>query len=324
MLKNEQMGISLQGNRLGKFKKIIKPIVMIVFMLSFTYILLYPIFYMLSNALKTSADYINPTVQWVPQNFTFENFKTAFIAMNYWNSLKNTIVMEIVSAFLSVFFCSVYAYGLSRFKFRFRNVLIFVLILIIMVPDVMVIIPRVENFRRLDFLGILGFINRWTGKDLRPNILNTLLPFYLPSIFGVGLKSGIYIYIYMQFFKGLPGELEEAAWIDGAGPLRTFLQIIVPSSTTVFMTVLVFSLVWHWNDYYLAMLYTSDTLPMAVVLMDIRQHIFISFGEANGASPLIFGAPPAACLLYIAPIILIYMFLQKFFVESIDRVGIVG
>ena len=314
----------LKDKNVTRLKSAAFSVVMIIFIVAFSYILLYPIFYMLSNALKTSLDYIDPTVQWVPKAFTMTNFKNAFEAMKYVKSLSNTVIYEVFSALISVFFCAIYAYGLSRFNFRFKKLLIVLLILIIMVPDVMLLIPRVENFRRLDFLGILGLINKLTGIDLRPNILGTVLPFYLPSMFGVGLKGGIFIYIYMQFFKGLPGELEEAAWIDGAGPLRTYFKIIIPSSTTVFITVLVFSLVWHWNDFYLALLYTDDNNTLAVILNDIKQHVFLTFGEANGASPLIFGVPPAACLLYIAPIILIYMFLQKYFVESIDRVGIVG
>ncbi len=314
----------LKDKNKSRFKSVAFSVVMIIFVVAFSYILLYPVFYMLSNALKTSLDYIDPTVQWVPKGFTLENFKNALKAMNYGKAFFNTVIYEVVSALLSVFFCAIYAYGLSRFKFKFKSLLIVVLILIIMVPDVMLLIPRVENFRRLDFLGILGLINKLTGVDLRPNILGTVLPFYLPSVFGVGLKGGIFIYIYMQFFKSLPGELEEAAWIDGAGPLRTYFRIIIPSSTTVFITVLVFALVWHWNDFYLALLYTDDNNTLAVILNDIKQHVFLTFGEANGASPLIFGVPPAACLLYIAPIIIIYMFLQKYFVESIDRVGIVG
>ena len=308
----------------GKLKQVITPILMIVFMAAFTYILLYPVLYMLSNALRTTVDYIDPTVQWVPKNFTLQNFKDAFKAMDYGKALWNTATLEIVSALLSVFFCAIYAYGMSRFNFRYKNLLTLMLIIIIMIPDVMLVIPRVENFKHLDFLGILGLFSRLTGVELRPSIIGTPLTFYLPSIFGVGLKGGMFIFIYMQFFKGLPAELEEAAWIDGAGPLRTYFKIIIPSSTTVIMTVLVFSLVWHWNDYFLALMYTTDNLPLAVVMRDIRQYIFLTFGEANGASALIFGVPPAACLLFIAPIVLVYMFLQKYFVESIDRVGIVG
>ncbi len=309
---------------LNNLKRFISPIFMIVFMAAFTYILFYPVLYMLSNALRTTVDYIDPTVQWVPKNFTLQNFKDAIVAMNFGESFLNTVTLEMVSALLSVFFCAIYAYGLSRFNFRFKKLLIFVLILIIMLPDVMLVIPRVENFQHLDFLGVLGLFDKLTGIDLRPNIMGTPLTFYLPSIFGVGLKGGMFIFIYMQFFKGLPAELEEAAWIDGAGPLRTYFQIIIPSSTTPIVTVLVFSLVWHWNDYFLALMYTTENLPLAVVMRDIQQYIFLSFGEANGASALIFGVPPAACLLFIAPIVGIYMFLQKYFVESIDRVGIVG
>lgn len=314
----------LKKRNMNRFKSISSSIMIIIFMVAFTYILLYPVFFMLSNALKISLDYIDPTVQWVPKSPTVKNFFDAFKAMDYGASLMNSVVFEVVSALFSVFFCAIYAYGLSRFNFRFKKLLLVMLIIIIMVPDVMLLIPRIENFRRLDFFGILGFINKHTGVDLRPNILGTALPFYLPSIFGVGLKGGMFIYMYMQFFKGLPGELEEAAWIDGAGPLRTYFSIIIPSSTTIFVTVLVFSLVWHWNDFYLALLYTNDNNTLAVVLNDIKQHVYLKLGVATGASPLIFGVPPAACLLHIAPIIAIYMFLQKYFVESIDRVGIVG
>ena len=307
-----------------KLKKYVFPILMIVFMAAFSYILLYPILYMLSNAVRTSADYIDPTVQWLPKNFDYQNFLDAFKAMNYLEALKNTFSLEIVSALLSVFFCAIYAYGLSRFKFRFSGLLTVLLVLTIMLPDVMLVMPRIANFQHLDLFGILGLFNKLTGIDLRPDIMDTPLTFYLPSIFGIGLKGGMFIFIYMQFFKGLPAELEEAAYIDGAGPLRTYFQIIIPSSTTVILTVTVFSLVWHWNDYFLALMYTSDKLPLSVILHDIQQYVFLTFGEASGASALIFGVPPAACLLYIAPIVLIYMFLQRYFVESIDRVGIVG
>ena len=108
-----------------------------------------------------------------------------------------------------------------------------------------------------------------TGKELRPNILDTSWCFYLPSLFSVGLRSGILIYIYHQFFLGLPKELEEAAWIDGSAPPRTFLCIALPSSTVAVITVFVLSLVWHWNDYYLAVMYTSENFPLAVSLASL-------------------------------------------------------
>lgn len=296
----------------------------LVFLLAFAYILLYPVFYMLSNALRTTADYIDPSVVWLPKTVTFQNIKDAFKALDYGTSLKNTVVYEMVSALIEVFVCSVYAYGLSRFKFRFQKALVFVLMLTILLPDVMLMLPRMVNFKQLDFFGILGGIGNLIGHEIRPNILGTPLTFYLPSLFGVGLKSGIFIFIYMQFFSGLPKELEEAAYIDGAGPLRTFLTIIIPSAGVAFLTVFIFSVIWHWNDYYLAMMYNMDNKTLAVMVHSIKDQVFLTFGEASGASPLIFGIPPAACLLFILPPIVLYMILQRRFMQSVESVGIVG
>ena len=200
----------------------------------------------------------------------------------------------------------------------------FFLIISILIPDVMLILPRVLNFKNLDFLGIFKLFYNITGIDLRLDIYDTPFTFYLPSLLGVGLKGGLFIFIYMQFFAGLPAELEEAAWIDGAGPIRTFLSIVLPSSGVVILTVSIFSMIWHWNDYYLALMYTLDNRTLAVMVQDIKQQVFLTFGEANGVSPLLFGVPMAACLIFMAPPLGIYLFVQKYFIKSIDRVGIVG
>lgn len=314
----------LKREQMAKTTRWVTAAIRLIFLVAFSYILLYPVFYMISNALKTTADYIDPTVVWLPKNLTWDNFKAAFQAMHYPTALVNTISLEMVSAVIEVFTCAIFAYGLARFDFKWKKVFMFFLILTILVPDVMVVIPRIMNFSRLDIFGILGLIQRGSGVDLRPNIVDTPLTFYLPSVFGVGLKGGLFIFIYMQFFKGLPKELEEAAWIDGAGPLRTYFKIILPSSGVVILTVFIFSVVWHWNDYFLALMYTSDNRPLAVITREIQQYIFLEFGETNGINALVFGVPPAACLLFVTPPIILYLFLQKKFIQSIDRVGIVG
>lgn len=314
----------ISAKNLNRIRRACISAVRFIFLAAFAYILLYPVFYMLSNALRTTADYIDPSVVWLPKVVTWQNIKNAFIALDYIESIKNTVVYEMISALIEVFVCAVYAYGLSRFNFKFKKILVFVLVLTILLPDVMLMLPRMVNFRRLDFLGILGWISKMLGREIRPNILGTPLTFYLPSLFGVGLKAGIFIFIYMQFFSGLPKELEEAAYIDGAGPLKTFLVIIIPSAGVAFLTVFIFSVIWHWNDYYLSMMYNMDNKTLAVMVHNIQDQVFLVFGEANGASPLIFGIPPAACLLFIIPPVIIYMILQRKFMQSIDSVGIVG
>lgn len=314
----------ITNKKLASTQKIATEILRYVFLISFAYILVYPVIYMLTNAVRTTMDYIDPSIVWLPKSITLQNFKDAIKALQFGKSFKNTVIYEMVSAAVEVFTCSVFAYGLSRFKFRFKSVLMFFLILSILIPDVMVLLPRVLNFRHLDFLGILKLFYKITGIDLRANIYDTPLTFYLPSLLGVGLKGGMFIFIYMQFFSGLPVELEEAAWIDGAGPIRTFLFIVLPSSGVVILTVSIFALIWHWNDYYLALMYIMENQTLSVMVHNISQQVFLTFGEVNGISSLLFGVPPAACLLLISPPLIVYLFLQKYFIKSIDRVGIVG
>lgn len=146
----------------------------------------------------------------------------------------------------------------------------------------------------------------------------------MPSLFAVGLRSGILIYIYIQFFKGLPSELEEAAWIDGAGPIRTFVSIAVPSSGVVILTVTIFSLIWHWNDYFLASMYMRRDYPLAVALSNLNEMlttrgIWLTADNPEGMAYLM-----AGCLMFIIPVLLVFMVVQRWFIESIDRVGITG
>ena len=226
-----------------KTLSIIKAICMAVFLIAFAYILLYPVLYMFANSIKTKQDLLDPSVQWISKHIDFSSFKGAYKAMDFGNTLWNTVRFEMVAAVIEVFTCSLFAYGLARFDIKHKKIYSFILILTILVPDIMLLMPRAMHFKQLDFLGILGLFDKATGIDIRPNIIDTPWAFYLPSLFGVGLKGSLFIFIYMNFFKGLPKELEEAAMIDGAGAFRTYCSIIVPASGVVFLTVFVFSFI---------------------------------------------------------------------------------
>ena len=308
VLKNKTKGVGVSVLRM-------------LFLLAFEFVLLYPVIFMISNSFKVTSDTLNPAVKWFSLSPTTYGYKVAWMAFDYWNGLKITFLFGIVSGLIEVVTCAVYAYGLSRFELRFKKIWMFLLIVTILIPDVMLIIPRILNFRYMDVFGILGLFYKLTGVDLRVNITDTVWTFYLPSLFGVGLKGGLFIYIYMQFFKGLPKELEEAAWIDGAGPFKTYLRIALPSSGVVFLTVSVFSIIWHWNDYYLAVMYTSNKLPVSVRLSNIEDmfntlKVFTDYEKASLSM--------AACALFVLPMLIMYMILQKKFIKSIDRVGITG
>ena len=296
-----------------------------IFLISISYVVLFPVLSAVSTAIKTVDAFYDPSLYWLPSNVTFENFKTAFKAMKFSSAFWKTISMNLVSAILEIFSCAIVAYGFARFDFKFKNFFKTLLMATIIVPTQIYIVSMVTNFRNFDILGILGLINKITNIDLRINLLDTSFTFYLPSIFAMGLRSGILIYIYIQFFSGLPKELEEAASIDGCGPFKTFWQIAVPSSSVVFLTVSVFAFIWHWNDYYLSTMYISSNYPLAVRLANIMETLKLNNPFTGGTSSIMIKSTSmAACLLFILPMLIGYLCVQNKFVKSIDRVGITG
>ncbi len=305
----------------GVFASLLRYVVLI----AIGYIILYPLFYMISSAIRTRDSFYDPSVVWVTSEVTFENFTLAWKVMKYGSAIWNTLLYEIVSAGIQIISCSLVAYGLARFEFKEKRILTFFMFLLILVPSQMMMLPIFMNYSKLDFFGLLGLVDTVTGIDLRPNVLNSVTTFWLPALLGVGIRSGIIIYIYVQFFKGLPKELEEAAWIDGAGPLKTYIRIALPSSGVVITTITVFSLIWHWNDYQLASMYLyAEKWPLAVKLSEITSAEAIGTLRLAGDDPLRIAIMMAGCFMFIIPILIVYLFLQKKFVKSIDRVGITG
>lgn len=308
-----------------KLSNITYSVFRLIILLSLGFVILYPLLYMIVTSLCSRNSFINSVHVWLPEKIDIvSNYKVAIKALNYKEGLFSSIFFEVVSAFVEVITCAIAAYGFARFKFKGKSIFMGMLFLTILIPDTMIVIPRVCNYSKLDFLGILGLFNRISGIDIRPNILNSPLSFYLPSIFAAGLKSGIFIFIYIQFFKGLPVELEEAAWMDGAGPIKAFIKIALPSSGVVILTVMVFSLIWHWNDYFLASMYLTKGYPLAVWLTMMPKMLPTMGHSLVPSQPETAGILMAGCLMFVAPMLIIYCFVQKWFIESIDRVGITG
>lgn len=287
------------------------------FLIAIGYIVLFQLFYMVSYAFRPSSEMADSSVVWIPRHPTFDRFIEAFDSMKYFETLWNTLSVQIVSALIEVITCAIVAYGFARFKFPFKGVLFAFVLVTIMVPPIMVSIPLFLNYAYFDIFGILGLISEAVGTELRPNLIDTGWVFWLPSLFASGLRSGLFIFIYRQFFKGLPYELEEAASIDGAGPVKTFMHIIIPSSGVAILTVAIFSVVWHWNEYDLSMLYFNNSYPLSVRLSQITTQM--ASGAVNDR-----GFTMAAALLFVLPVLIMYIILQRKFIQSIDRVGIVG
>ncbi len=295
-----------------------------VFFLSLGYVLIYPFIFMLVNSFMGVSDSYDVTVKWVPKNPTLENFINAFVVFDVGKTLPRTLIYEVVTALIQFITCAVAAYGMARFKLKGKSVLSALMILSILVPSMMIIIPSFVQFSNFNPFGISSLFNSLFGWKA-PNLIGTPLVFYLPGLMGVGLKGGLYIYIYIQFFKGLPKELEEAAWIDGAGPWKTFLTIVLPSSGSAMITVLLFSVIWHWNDLFLAEMYMNEQ-TFAAAISGFGQSTIVNMLNIDGSLASLIEVPVllAGCLLFVLPILIFYLLIQRKFVASIATSGIVG
>ncbi len=308
----------------GKSKAVLLTVFKYYILVVIGYIVLYPLLYMLSNAFKGEKALVDVSFIWIPKYFSTEWFAEAFKIINFPDALKRTLSLQILSGAIEVIVCAVIAYGFARFNFKGKRAAYVFLVLSFMIPLPMYGMSLSLNYRSLDIFGIFGLLAKLTGIDLRLNIFNTNWSFWLPSILGVGIRSGMMIYIYIQFFVGLPSELEDAAYVDGAGPIRTFLSIALPSSSVVILTVSVFSFIWHWNETYLSALCLLDeNWPLSVQMMNIKQKLIQAgmFLESTPkAGPIVF----SACLLFMIIPLVLYLIIQRKFVTSIDRVGITG
>lgn len=317
-------GLSACPKAARKTADIVIAVVRWFILLAIGYIVIYPLFYMITSSLSSRSSLLDPTSVWIPKELTLDNFKFMWEVMDYGKAFLSTVRVELVSALIEVLTCAIVAYGFARFRFPGKRLMTAALFLTILIPAPMIIIPLMMNFSHLDLFGILSLVKTLGGPDLRLNLLGTPWTFWLPSLFANGLRAGIMIYIYIQFFKGLPGELEEAAWMDGAGPIRTFFSIAVPSSSVVILTVTVFSIIWHWNDSFLATMYMDTDYPLSVTMSKLVElltykNVYLTPDRPEGLAYIM-----AACLMFILPPLVFYLIVQHWFVESIDRVGITG
>ncbi len=307
--------------------KIVTAILRTLFLIGMAYVLLYPVLFLLSNAFRDPVDRLDPTVIWIPKNFTLQNFLLADQLIDFRHSILMTLKILVPSVIIQVFVCLMVAYGFARFKFKGRDILFTLLVFTIVVPTNTLIIPLYVKFHFFDFFGIGQLLRPFNhGKAVTINLLNTSWPFYLMSLTGVGIRSGLYIYMVRQFFKGMPVELEEAAFVDGYGPFRTFLQVMLPNVGSIVIVITLFSIVWHWNDYYLSVMFFTDEYPLSVnvTLLQDRLTLLSQNMSAEDMALAENSILEASCFVVILPMLILYVFSQRHFTESITRTGLVG
>ncbi|MCR5717795.1 MAG: carbohydrate ABC transporter permease [Oscillospiraceae bacterium] len=291
-----------------------------------SFIILYPLIYMISCAFRTRADMNDPTVMWIPRHLTLDILRETWQAMDIPTTMGNTLLLNIGCSLVQVVTCAFTGYGFARFRFRGKGLLFGLVIMQILVPSQVLATPQYMEFRY--GFGLLPLVKRIAPEAASLfNLIDTPMTMYLPAITGNGIRAGLMIFLFRQFFRGLPRELEDAAYLDGCGPLRTFLQVMVPLSTSSFLTVFLFSVVWYWNDFYVSSTFFTSNATLALMLKNLSTRLsLVLWGNANvDISPreqIIW--MEAGCLIAVTPLLLLYVCLQKYFTEGIERAGLVG
>lgn len=269
------------------------------------FVFVYPLLVMLSFSLMSLEDLINPMVSQIPTTLYFNNYVDAFIALDYIKVFFQSLVVTLIPAIIQTFIASLVGYGFARFEFPLKKFWMVLVVVIYMIPPQVYLIPRFVLFHNMGLLNNIGSV-------------------LVPTTFGQGLNSSIFILIFYQFYKMIPKALDEAAQIDGASRLYIYFKIAIPLSIPSFITSFLFSFVWQWNETYQTFMFLGDGWQT----LQTRLAIFVSAAQGNQVT-LVEAAQNeaqamAGNILIMIPMLIVYLILQKQFIEGIDKSGITG
>ncbi len=329
-------------------KKIVWFLFRFILLVGIAFLVLKPFLNWIPESIMAYDDFIDVTVQLVPKSISFDMYKAVWHELHYLNAFFNTLTLSVTVALLQTFVCCFVAYGLAKFKFKGNKLVFMAVIFSLVVPHQTLRLSMLMNFMDFDVLGIFHFLNggginlfgftytndflaaidiipdSWTifmdgyGADLS----NTYWPLIILSIFGLAFKNGLYIFMLRQFFSGVPDELEESAYIDGSGIMKTFFTIILPLSVPMMITVFLFAFSWQWTDnFYTEIFFNTEsdiTLLKDLIGKDINT-LKLTAGDDMG---YLSAAKNTCGLMIIFPLVVVYLFCQKYLVQGIERSGL--
>lgn len=319
-------------------------------LIGIAYIVLFPFYSKIAGSFMSRDDFVDVTVMMIPKNFSLDMYKFIIIQNDYFKAFGNTLILSLSTALIQTFICSLIGYGLAKFKFKGAKLVFGAVILTMVVPHQTLQFSMFLGFRFFDVFGILKFlsgnatignieaINNILAKinifgeassnkiiqgiisDGALNLNNTFWPLIILSLSGLAFKNGLYIFLLRQFYRGVPDELEESAYIDGSGTFRTFLQIIIPLSVPMMITVFLFAFSWQWtDDFYTELFFTTNKTLLMPDIVAIPKALETNYAGQS----MYYSAIRNTCgLMIIFPLIIMYVFLQRYLVQGIERSGL--
>ena len=299
-----------------------------ILMMGVSFVILYPFLSRIAGSFMTKEDVVDSTISLIPKHFTLEIYRAIIAENHYVEALLNTIFLSIACALIQTFIACLVGYGLAKFKFKGNGLVMILVVVTMIIPHGTLQLALSQHFNAFDLLKVIawgnkGIIQLITGQ--LPNLGNTFWPYIILSAFGLAFKNGLYIYMMRQFFKGVPDELEESAYVDGSGVFRTFFQIILPLAVPMMITIFLFSFAWQWTDEFYASTFFSGTSREIYLMPDVYKAIPPSLKTEFAGDALYQNViQSTAGLMIIAPLVVVYLFCQKYLVQGIERSGLVG
>lgn len=307
--KYKQLRVFIRRTLFGmKFSDgLVYKLVIYTLLISLGYIYLYPVLYMVTNSFMTMEDIIDVSVQWIPSSLNWENYRIVWTEIEYPKALVGAFRLAGIPAVSATISSSIVGYGFARFEFPFKRLLFVLMITTFIIPPQITMLPMFRMYSQYDLLG-------------------SVMAFVYPAILGQGLNGAIYILIFYSFFSMIPGALAESAELDGASQFQIFTKIYLPLAIPSIIIVFLFSFVWYYNETYLSGLFLGggDTLTLPLRVSQYINQFTSIYPEGSRARELMQAVKLAGNVLTLFPLLVLYFFTQRHFVESIDRTGITG
>ena len=302
-----------------------------ILMLGVSFVIIYPFIARIAGSFMTREDVIDSTVSLIPKSPTIEIYKAIILENHYFEALLNTLILSLVCAVIQMLVSCLVGYGIAKFKFKGNKLIMGLVVFTMIVPHSALSYSIGMHFTQFDLFNVItwqnkGLITLLTGKPI--DFSDTFVPYIVLSLGGLAFKNGLYIYLMRQFFKGVPDELEESAYVDGSGVFRTFFQIILPLAVPMMITVFLFSFSWQWTDEFYEGLffYAEEGMAGKVYMMPDVYKVPSSLYKPTLAGAELYHnvIQNTGGMMIIMPLIILYLFCQKYLVQGIERSGLVG
>ena len=286
------------------------------------FMIIEPMLTRLGVSLMEERDLYDSTIVLLPRHVTLDNFKIVFTLTTFPTSMINTLWTSLLVSVLQVIACTLVGYGFARYDFPLKKFWFGCVIALIIIPPQTISTSLYTYFARFDFLGIVKLFNHGNPINLRGSVL----PYTLMSATCMGLKDGLYIYMLRQYFRGIPKSLEEAAYVDGCGTMHTFVRIMLPDAMPTVLSCFLFSFVWQWTDLFYTRNFFKSINMYSTKLQGMTSQMTRYFSQGTNSSVIVAQAREQqllniGVLICIIPLIILYVFTQKTFVQSIAMSG---